>query len=123
VPAVTEDADPADGPGTDRAAAARAYYAALDAGDYDRLAGLLAPSFVHRRPDRTLSGRDRFVGFMREERPATDTTHAVRAVYSGGAGVAVRGELLAADGDRLFEFVDAFGFDDGRIASLDTYTR
>jgi len=120
---VNGDADPPGGPGTDRAGAARAYYAALDAGDYDRLTELLDPSFVHRRPDRTLSGRDRFVRFMREERPSTGTTHAVRAVCGGRSGVAVRGDLLAADGDRLFEFVDAFGFDGDRIGSLDTYTR
>jgi len=67
-------APPAD---PDPAALARAYYDALDAGEYDRLASLLAPEFVQRRPDRTFEGRDRFVAFMRDERPNTDTTHAV----------------------------------------------
>lgn len=109
---------------------ARAYYDALDAGEYDRLADLLAPEFVQRRPDRTFEGRDRFVAFMRDERPMTDTTHAVDGVYpngpdgpadSDGSGVAVRGRLLDADGDELFAFVDVFSIEDGRLAELETY--
>ncbi|GAB7009013.1 nuclear transport factor 2 family protein [Halorubrum trueperi] len=102
-------------------AIARAYYAALDAGDYDRLADLLDPEFVQRRPDRTFEGRDRFVAFMRDERPMTDTTHAVDAVYPEGPGVAVRGRLLDADGEELFAFVDVFDVADGRLAALETY--
>ncbi|GAB3695874.1 nuclear transport factor 2 family protein [Halorubrum pallidum] len=105
----------------ERARIARAYYDALDAGDYDRLADLLAPGFVQRRPDRIFEGRDRFVAFMRDERPITDTTHVVEAVYPAGPGVAVRGRLLDADGDALFAFVDVFDVADGRITELETY--
>jgi len=100
---------------------ARAYYDALDAGDYERLRELLDPDFVQRRPDRAFEGRDRFVAFMRDERPMTDTTHAVDAVYPTGPGVAVRGRLLDADGDELFAFVDVFEVADGRLAGLETY--
>lgn len=99
----------------------RAYYAAIDAGDYDRLRSLLAPGFVQRRPDRTFDGRARFVAFMRDERPDTDTTHVVDRVYPAGPGVAVRGRLLDADGDEVFAFVDAFDADDGRLTALETY--
>ncbi|WP_050032439.1 nuclear transport factor 2 family protein [Halorubrum halophilum] len=99
----------------------RAYYDALDAGEYDRLAALLDPEFVQRRPDRTFEGRDRFVAFMRDERPMTDTSHAVDAVYPEGPGVAVRGRLLDADGDELFAFVDVFSVEGGRLAALETY--
>ncbi|WP_348607170.1 nuclear transport factor 2 family protein [Halobaculum rarum] len=120
-------------------ATARAYYSAIDAADYDALADLLAPKFVHERPDRTLSGREAFVRFMREERPRTDTEHRIGAVYAeSGAGddipgeglddagggdpdgdaagdavvdeVAVRGRLLGDDGEELFGFVDVFRF-------------
>lgn len=105
----------------DRAALARAYYDALDAGDYERLRGLLDPDFVQRRPDRTFEGRDRFVAFMRDERPMTDTTHLVDAVYPAGPGVAVRGRLLDADGDEAFAFVDVFDVAGGRLAALETY--
>lgn len=105
----------------DREALARAYYDALDAGEYDRLRGLLDPDFVQRRPDRTFEGRDRFVTFMRDERPMTDTTHVVDAVYPAGPGVAVRGRLLDADGDEVFAFVDVFDVADGRLAALETY--
>jgi ketosteroid isomerase-like protein len=118
---------------TDREAAARAYYRALDEGDYDALAGLLAPEFVHVRPDRTLEGRDRFVRFMREERPQTDTTHPIDGVFASADGgtesdagtdaVAVRGRLLDSDGERITGFVDVFAFEDGAVASIHTYTR
>ena len=102
---------------------ARGYYEAIDAGDYDRLAALLDPGFVHERPDRTLEGRDRFVEFMRDERPLTDTEHVVDAIYESDFGVAVRGRLLDADGDELFGFVDVFAVEDGRLAELKTYVR
>jgi ketosteroid isomerase-like protein len=105
----------------DREALARAYYDALDAGDYERLRGLLHSDFVQRRPDRTFEGRDRFVSFMRDERPMTDTTHAVDAVYPVGPGVAVRGRLLDADGDEVFAFVDVFDAADDRLTALETY--
>ncbi len=109
------------GPTTDRVRLVRAYYDALDAGEYDRLADLLDPAFVQRRPDRTFEGRDRFVAFMRDERPMTDTTHAVDAVYPHGPGVAARGRLLDAADAELFAFVDVFDVDDGRLAALETY--
>lgn len=99
----------------------RAYYAAIDAGEYDRLRSLLAPEFVQRRPDRTFDGRDRFVAFMRDERPDTDTTHVVDRVYPAGPGVAVRGRLLDADGDAVFAFVDVFDVTGGRLTALETY--
>jgi ketosteroid isomerase-like protein len=124
---------------TDRAAErARAYYRALDEGDYDRLADLLAEGFVHDRPDRTIDGRDRFVSFMREDRPQKDTSHRVDAVFearddTGGRGadaaagtdrerVAVQGRLLAADGSAITGFVDVFSVAEGRIERIETYT-
>ncbi|WP_418286372.1 nuclear transport factor 2 family protein [Halorubrum sp. DTA46] len=106
---------------SDSASLARAYYDALDAGEYDRLEALLDPDFVQRRPDRTFEGRDRFVAFMRDERPLTDTTHVVDGVFPEGPGVAVHGRLLDADGEELFAFVDAFDVDDGRLTALETY--
>ena len=108
--------------GTERTESARAYYRAIDDGAYDRLATLLVPEFVHERPDRTLDGRERFVRFMREERPITDTEHAVDAVYRDEGEVAVRGRLLR-DGDALFGFVDVFSFEAGTVAEIRTYTR
>ncbi|MBX0322673.1 nuclear transport factor 2 family protein [Halomicroarcula sp. F13] len=103
---------------------ARAYYLALDEGDYDLLTRLLAPEFVHDRPDRTIEGRERFVRFMREERPQTDTSHPIDGLFRrpDGDGVAVRGRLLDADGDPIARFVDVFQFDDGRIERIETYT-
>jgi len=103
---------------------ARAYYRALDEHDYEALADLLAPGFVHDRPDRTLDGRERFVRFMREERPQTDTSHPVDVVFESTDGdVAVRGRLLAADGERITGFVDVFTFDGGEMTRIDTFTR
>lgn len=102
---------------------ARAYYEAIDAGDYGRLTDLLDPGFVHERPDRTLEGRDRFVEFMREDRPRFDTEHVVDALYESDLGVAVQGRLLDADGEELFAFVDVFAVEDGRLAGLKTYVR
>jgi len=111
-----------------RVARARAYYRALDGGDYDLLAALLAPGFVHERPDRTLEGADRFVRFMREDRPRTDTAHPVDAVYEraeradGTPEVAVRGRLVADDGTVMTGFLDVFTFDgDDRVSRLRTY--
>lgn len=119
-------------------ARARAYYLALDEGDYETLADLLAPGFVQERPDLTLEGRERFVRFMREERPQKNTSHAVDAVYvpeaasgaeSGSDGeparteVAVRGRLLDDDGDRLFRFVDVFVAGETGFWRLDSYTQ
>ncbi|QHS17647.1 nuclear transport factor 2 family protein [Halopenitus persicus] len=115
--------------GTEPRNRARRYYEAIDAGDYATLRELLAPSFVHDRPDRTLEGRDRFVRFMREERPRTDTRHTIDGVYANGEDVAVRGRLLDDAGAELFAFVDVFeAVDDGTdedvvFATLRTYTR
>ena len=121
----------------DRTALARAYYEALDGHDYDRLAAILAPAFVHDRPDLTLEGRDRFVRFMREERPDANTTHEVEGVYRRADGVAVTGWLYDSDGALMTAFLDVFAFTDGGepnsgvpagdgervIESITTYTR
>ncbi|MFC7141443.1 nuclear transport factor 2 family protein [Halosimplex aquaticum] len=108
---------------TDRAVErARAYYRALDEHDYERLTDLLAPEFVHERPDLTLDGRERFVTFMREERPQTDTSHRVEEVLDGPDRVAVQGRLLAADGTEITGFVDVFSIADGAIRRIETYT-
>lgn len=110
-----------------RESLARTYYRSIDEGEYETLASILAPSFVHERPDRTLAGPEQFVRFMREDRPRTDTTHAVDGVYADDSEVAVRGRLLGDtetdDRDRLFGFVDVFAFEDGAISRLRTYTR
>ena len=104
----------------DAAGLAQAYYDAIDDGEYDALAALLAPEFEHVRPDRTLSGREAFVSFMRDDRPKTNTRHVVDAVYEGRDGVAARGRLLDTDGE-LFAFVDVFEVAEGDIAGLRTY--
>ncbi|WP_251341820.1 nuclear transport factor 2 family protein [Haloplanus halophilus] len=105
----------------DRRDTVTGYYDAIDAGAYDRLAGLLDPAFVHRRPDRTLDGRERFVAFMRDDRPRTDTEHVLDEVCVGPETVFARGRLRADDED-LFGFVDVFRVADERIESLTTYT-
>lgn len=102
---------------------AHEYYRTIDEAAYDELGSLLDEEFVHHRPDRTLEGRDRFVRFMRGERPLTDTTHALDGTYAGASGVAVHGRLLDAAGETLFEFIDAFTIEDGAITMIDTYTR
>ena len=107
----------------DRREAARAYYEAIDTGDYDRLRALLTDDFQQARGDRTLNSADAFVAFMRDERPETDTTHVVKTVYEAETSVAVEGELRRADGSLGFRFVDVFAFAAGRIATLETYTR
>ncbi|RJT04387.1 nuclear transport factor 2 family protein [Halococcus sp. IIIV-5B] len=101
-----------------------AYYSAIDEGRYDDLRGLLAPEFVHDRPDRTIDGPDTFVGFMRDDRPLTDTRHTLEAVCANedDSEFAVRGTLLDADGDPLFGFVDVHTVEDGTIARIETYT-
>ncbi|WP_178918216.1 nuclear transport factor 2 family protein [Natronomonas gomsonensis] len=108
----------------DGSALAREYYRSIDDDDYETLESLLAEGFVHGRPDRTLSGRERFVEFMREERPETDTEHVIDAVYSTGDGarVAAEGRLLRADGEVWFGFVDTFDIDGEAIADIRTYT-
>jgi ketosteroid isomerase-like protein len=106
----------------DRRELVRAYYAAIDADEYERLRGLLADDFRQERSDMTLDGADAFVRFMRDDRPETDTTHAVEAVYESDDGVAVEGVLQRADGSVWFRFVDVFRVEDGRVAFLRTYT-
>ncbi|MFW5895985.1 MAG: nuclear transport factor 2 family protein [archaeon] len=106
------------------------YYEAIDAMDGDGLAAVLAPTFRHERPERTIDGRERFVEFMLADRPRTDTIHAVDAVFrptAEDAGdsideVAVHGRLCAEDGEELFAFVDLFTVDDGRLGNLRTFT-
>lgn len=106
----------------------REYYRTIDEDDYEQLSSILADGFTHRRPDRTLSGRDRFVRFMREERPETETEHVLDGVYAAESTTeetdrfAAEGRLLQADGSEWFGFVDAFETDDGRIRRLRTYT-
>ena len=111
---------------TDRSpqAAARAYYRALDEGDYDLLTELLVPEFVHERPDMSLEGRSEFVQFMREERPMTDTSHPIDSIYQqvDGDGIIVRGRLLDSDGDPITAFVDVFAFEGDRIERIRTFT-
>jgi ketosteroid isomerase-like protein len=108
---------------------ALAYYDAIDAGDYDQFADLLAPGVVHERPDRTIEGRDTLVGFMRDDRPDKDTAHEVVAVFGDSDGVAVEGRLRDADGNPMFEFVDVFEMENtsenekSKIARIRTYTR
>lgn len=65
---------------------AREYYQALDTHDYETLESLLAAEFVHQRPDMTLEGGQRFVQFMRSERPNTETSHVIDGVYERTAG-------------------------------------
>lgn len=101
----------------------RAYYAALDDHEYDRLASLLAPDFRQDRPDMTLDGRAEFVEFMREKRPQTSTSHPIEAVYrAAGRSLAVKGRLVGQDGQEITGFVDVFTVVDGRIAAVETYT-
>lgn len=110
----------------ERETAVRRYYESLDTHDYDGLALVLAPDFSHHRPDRTIDGRDRFVRFMREERPLTDTTHRVDdlLISDDRTRIAARGRLFDADGAHLFGFVDVHEFaPTGTIARTDTYTR
>ncbi|WP_232686652.1 nuclear transport factor 2 family protein [Halobacterium zhouii] len=104
----------------DAAGLAQAYYDAIDDGDYDALADLLAADFVQVRPDMTHEGREAFVSFMREERPRKDTRHVVDAMYDGAEGVAARGRLVAPEGP-LFSFVDVFEVGDERIERIQTF--
>jgi len=107
--------------GTDGEGLVRAYYQSLDSGEYDRLAGLLAESFVQERPEMTLSGRKRFVRFMREERPRTGTTHPLERIYRADEGnFAAKGRLVA-EGETLTGFVDLFACANGRIERIETY--
>ena len=124
--------EPSDGAGMDRVQTARGYYRALDEGTYDELTTLLAPGFVHDRPDKTIEGREAFVQFMREGRPLTGTTHEILGVYvetEPGDGrpfedgdVVGRGRLLDNGDQQVFQFVDIFSFDGGVVSRIKTYT-
>ncbi len=107
---------------TDRDDLVRAYYRALDDHRYDELRALLTPGFTQQRPDRRFESPEAFVRFMRDERPLTDTTHEVLAIYTSEPGIAVRGRLLGSEGEELFEFVDVFSVASGGIDGLVTYT-
>jgi ketosteroid isomerase-like protein len=106
----------------DRAEAARTYYRSLDGHDYDALAALLADSFRHERPDRTIDGPERFVAFMREERPQTETSHPIDDLWDDSERVVAQGRLLDADGNVITGFVDIFTFDGPEISRIRTYT-
>ena len=109
--------------GMDGATLAREYYRSIDEDDYDALAGIVSAGFVHQRPDRTIEGREEFVAFMRSGRPERETTHVVESVYAAGdENVAVEGQLLDADGETWFRFVDTFEIGESSIASIRTYT-
>ena len=106
-------------------ATALTYYEAIDAGDYEAFADLLAPGVVHDRPDRTIEGKETLVGFMRDDRPNKGTSHEILASFEKreGDAVAVEGRLLDSNGNEMFCFVDAFSVEDGKIAEIRTYTR
>ncbi|AGN02739.1 hypothetical protein L593_14000 [Salinarchaeum sp. Harcht-Bsk1] len=106
----------------DAEALARRYYAAIDDGEYDDLREVLAPAFTQVRGDRTFEDRESFVAFMRDDRPETDTTHEIEHVTADGDRVVVEGTLRRANGDVWFRFADAFDVENGRLASLRTYT-
>ena len=101
--------------------AVRSYYRTIDEKRYGDLWDLLAPDFVHERPDRTIEGRDSFVAFMRDDRPRTETSHELDRLYDAGDEIAVRGRLLDG-GERLFGFVDVHTVENGEIARIGTYT-
>ena len=107
---------------TDPAALVRAYYRALDDGEYDRLDSLLAPSFSQERPDRRFASRAAFVRFMREERPVTGTRHDLDGVVVDGERAVAEGTLIGPDGEPMFRFADVFDLEDGRLVTLRTYT-
>ena len=102
-------------------ALAREYYRAIDEADYDALESILAQEFVQERGDMSLEGRDDFVAFMRDDRPETDTEHAIEEIYRGPNGIAVRGRLLRPGGEEWFEFVDVFDVDE-KLTRLRTFT-
>lgn len=101
----------------------RAYYRALDGGDYDLLEDILAADVVHDRPDMTLEGRDRLVAFMRDERPVTDTEHPIDAIYrqNDGDALAAQGRLVGPNGSILTGFVDVFTFEGDSVGRIETY--
>lgn len=101
----------------------QAYYEAIDEDEYERLAELLDPEFTQVRGDRTFEHRDAFVRFMRDDRPAKDTTHELEHVTADGDRVVAEGTLYRGDGSVFFYFADAFTVEDGQLQRLETYTR
>lgn len=102
----------------------REYYRAIDQDDYAALSAVLADGFVHERPDRTITGRETFVEFVRSGRPDPDTEHVLEAVYADESEnrYAAEGRLVTADGTEWFGFVDTFRVADGDVRRLRTYT-
>jgi ketosteroid isomerase-like protein len=102
----------------------REYYRSIDEKEYATLTDVLAGGFVHRRPDRTVEGREEFVAFMRDDRPDRDTEHELGAIYTerDGDRIAAEGRLLRADGSEWFGFVDSFEVGSGGILEVRTYT-
>lgn len=116
-------------PGMSHAQLVERYYEAIDENDDEVLESVLAPAFRHDRPDRTLEGRDRFIEFMLEERPTTDTVHAVDTLFlpeeqpDDAEEVAVHGRLFNTDGTEQFAFVDLFTIGDDGVTQLRTFTK
>ena len=102
----------------------REYYRSIDDADYAALTDVLAGGFVHRRPDRTIEGREEFVAFMRGGRPELETEHVLESIYTehDGDRIAVEGRLLRADGSEWFRFFDSFEVGRTGVQSLRTYT-
>lgn len=100
------------------------YYEAIDAHEYEHLETLLAPEFVHQRPDRTLDGRATFLQFMREKRPQSGTVHELDGTFPTEDSVAVEGRLVSSDGTEIIRFTDIHDIDHtmGQILQLRTYT-
>lgn len=91
-----------------------AYFAALDAEDFDRLESHLATDFRYVHPDTTASGVDGMRAFF-DERARQDTTHEIHRRLHAEDGSAVEGRLTGelADGTpREGHFCDVFDFDD-----------
>jgi ketosteroid isomerase-like protein len=101
---------------------AQRYYEYIDNGEYDSLADILAPDFVHERPDRTIEGRTRFIRFMRDERPMTETEHGIQTIFGGERQAGVEGTLVLESGEHLFGFVDIFEIEENHIRRIRTYT-
>lgn len=105
------------------------YYDAIDEKRFDELGDILDPEVVHYRPSGTLEGREEFVEFMRNERPTEETTHKVDGFYGTGPKAADGREAVATgrvvsdeDDETLFDFLDLFVFEGGKIKKIRTYT-
>ena len=98
------------------------YYRCLDAHEYEPLESVLHPEFVQHRPDRRFESRKAFVEFMATGRPNTETAHQVDALLASTASLAAHGRLFDSEGEELFEFIDVFQFEEGRILVVDTFS-